>query len=296
MKVNQRKLRCSATLQVCFRTGDESTLGLWQNSCFYREKLSIRYEVGCCYILLDDSMPNPNQTLQNNYAQFSSPSTIRRAMPSSSYASENTTHPSAPSRKNLSYPQLFAIYSEIVNEWCKQQWLLFVDDHAETFLTLDVNTNRSLTVQTAIDRHHLTTGKTFLRSPPECLLIRTEPNTDTLFVPNLIISLENLYDNGTGHRLARYKLMAMICHSKKTNSKLMLYKASQLDSWFVYYDQSILSHSRSNRLSDEEKEQLESFLEPNHRIDPSKFTSPLSALCNHPIIYVYMPEKIGERN
>lgn len=237
-------------------------------------------------------MPSPsNQTLRNNYVHSNNPSVTPRSMPSSSYSPENHTHSRASQRKSLSYPQLFAIYNEIVNEWCKEQWITFIDNHSETYLTIEAKINEILTVQTAIDRYYLTTGELSLRSQPECLLIRTESKTETLFVPNSIISLENLFDNDSAQRLLRYKLMAIVCYSNKTNSKIMFYKDSQLNSWFIYYDQSISSHSHSNILSEDEQDQLQSFIEHKHHLDPSKFTSPLSSLRNHPIIYVYMPEK-----
>jgi hypothetical protein len=227
-------------------------------------------------------MPSPNQTLRNN---SNSPSFVSGITSSSS---EHHTHSK---RKSLSFPQLFAIYNEIVNEWCKEQWLTFIDHHTETYLTLDLKTNEILTVQTAIDRYYLTTGELFLHSQPECLLIRTESKTETLVIPNSIISLENIYNNDGIHRILRYKLMAIISHSNKTNSKVMFYKDSHLNSWFIYYDQSILSHSHSSILSEEDQNQLQSYIEQKNSLNPLKFTSPLSTLCNHPIIYVYMPEK-----
>lgn len=229
-------------------------------------------------------MPIPNQPLQNNYAHSDSPSFNSKTIPSSSHS-----HISA--RKSLSYPQLFAIYSEIVNEWCKEQWFTFVDNRTETFLTLDSTTNELVTIQTAINQYQLTSGKTLIRSQPECLLIQTKLKTKSLFIPNPIISLENLCDKTVDQRLCLYKLMAIVCHLNETNSKVMFYKDFQSNSWYIYYDQSILSHSHSNILSNEEEYQLESFIQQKNHIDLSKFTSPLSALCHHPIVYVYIPEK-----
>jgi len=75
----------------------------------------------------------------------------------------------------------------------------------------------------------------------------------------------------------------------------MFYKDFQSNSWYIYYDQSILSHSHSNILSNEEQYQLESFIRQENHIDLSEFTSPLSALWSHPIVYVYMPEKSNEK-
>jgi hypothetical protein len=215
-------------------------------------------------------------------------------MPSSSHSSRHNNHSHTTARKSLSYPQLFAIYNEIVNEWCREQWFTFVDNRTETYLTLDSKTNELVTVQTAINQYQLTSGKTLIRSQPECLLIQTKSNAKSLFIPNSMISLENLCDNNSDIKLCRYKLMAIVCHSNETNSKLMFYKDFQSNSWYIYYDQSILSHSHSNILSNEEEYQLESFIQQKNHIDLSKLTSPLSALCHHPIIYVYIPEKSNE--
>jgi len=241
-------------------------------------------------------MPSPNQSLQNNYIHSNNPSSVSKTMSSSSYSSKHNNHSHISTRKSLSYPQLFATYTEIVNEWFNVQWLTFVNNHTETYLTLDSKTNEVLSVQTAINQYHLTTGKMLVRSLPECLLIQTKSKTKTLFVPNSIISLENLCDNYITQRLFKYKLMAIVCHLNETNNKLMFYKDFQSNSWYIYYDQSILSHSHSNILSDEEQYQLESFIQQKNHVDLSRFTSPLSALCNHPIIYVYIPEKSNERD
>jgi len=89
--------------------------------------------------------------------------------------------------------------------------------------------------------------------------------------------------------------MAILCHSNETNSKQMFYKDFQSNSWYIYYDQSMFSHSHSNILSNEEQYQLESFIQQKNPIDLSKFTPPLSTLCNHPIVYVYIPEEKSNR-
>lgn len=243
--------------------------------------------------LVDDTMPNPNQILRNNHVWSDDPPFIPRPMPSLSYVPSNDGYPSVTSRKSLSYFQLFAAYNEIVNEWCKERWLTFVDQCTETFLTLDARSNQSLTIQQAIDRYHLTSGKTLLRSLPECLLIRTESESETIFIPNASLSLENLCPT---HLFLKYQLMAIICHSEKTNSQLMFYRTAQMNAWFVYYDQSISSPAHSSRLSDDEQYQLESFIQQTHPIDPLRFSFPLSTLCNHPIIYVYLPEKLKGTN
>ena len=238
-------------------------------------------------------MPTANQIFQNNYTQPVDPAYIPRVVPSPFYPPENHTYSSISSRKSLSYQQLSAVYDEIVNQWCKERWLTFVDESTKTFLTLDSRSNGSITIQRAIDRHHLTTGNTSLRSLPECLLIRTKSKNETVFVPNSTLSLENLC---AVHQCLRYQLMAIICHSNETNSKLMFYRSPQINSWFVYYDQPIPSHSHSSRLSDDEQDQLESFIQQAHSMDPFEFPSPLSALCNHPITYVYMPTKTNEKH
>lgn len=235
---------------------------------------------------LADTMPNPNQLVDPAY--------VPRAMPSSSfYVPENRRYSSGTSRKSLSCQHLSAAYDEIVNQWCKERWLTFVDQSTKTFLTLDSRSNDSLTIQQAIDRYQLTTGNSFLRSLPECLLIRAKSKSETIFIPNSIVSLENLC---TVDQLLRYQLIAIVCQLNEPNNKLMFYRTSQINSWFVYYDQPVGSHPQSNRLTDDEQYQLESFIQQTHSIDPFEFTCPLSALCNHPIIYVYMPEKINERH
>jgi hypothetical protein len=247
------------------------------------------------FIQLDDVMPSPNQTVQNNYTHSGNPSSIPKTMPTSSHLPMTNTHSLISGRKSLSYPQLFAIHNEIVNEWCKEQWLTFVDDHTETYLTLHSQSHEFVTVQSAINQYHLTSGRTAICSLPECLLIRTESKTKTIFVPNSIISLDNLCDNHIAQSLSRYKLMAIVCHLNEIHRKAMFYKDFQSNSWYIYYDQSTLSPSHSNILSDEEQYQLESFIQQKHHIDPSKFTAPLCALCNHPIVYVYIPKKTHER-
>jgi hypothetical protein len=246
-------------------------------------------------------MPIPNQPLRNNFSHFDYSSLNFNPMPLSSSHSpnHNTNSHTSTTTKSLSYPQLFAIYNEIVNEWSKIQWLIFVDNHRKTYLTLDSNTNGFVTVQMAINQYHHTSGSMSLLSLPECLLIRTKSQTQGVFLPNSIISIENLCDKNIAQNLFKHKLMAIVCHSNETNSKLMFYKDFHSNFWYIYYDQSISSHSHSNILSNEERHQLELFIQEkdqiNH-IDLSKFTCPLSALCNHPIVYVYIPAKTNENN
>jgi len=240
-------------------------------------------------------MPIPNQPLRYDFSHFRYSSSNSNSIPSASHSLHHNTDSRPSTKKSLSYPQLFAIYNEIVHEWSKIQWLVFADNHKKTYLTLDSNTNGFVSVQMAINQCHHTKASTYLVSQPECLLIRTKSKTQAVFLPNSIISIDNLCDNNSAQSFFQYKLMAIVCHSNETNSQLMFYKDSHSDSWYIYYDQSISSHSHSNILSNEEQSQLELFIQEtdeiiNH-IDLSKFTSSLSALCNHPIIYVYTREK-----
>ncbi|CAF2424589.1 unnamed protein product [Rotaria sp. Silwood2] len=243
---------------------------------------------------LNDTMPNLNQPLGNNFIDSNYLSSSAQPMPSSLHLSKQNTNSSTSTKKSLSYPQLFAIYNEIVNEWSQVEWLIFVDNHKETYLTLYTNTKEYITVQMAISQYNLKSGTTLLVSLPECLLIRTKSKSKSLFLPNSNISIDNLLENNISQQLFRYKLLAILCDSSETNSKLMFYKDKQSNNWYVYYNQSILSPSHSNILSNDEQFQLESFVQQNNEInhiDLSKFTSPLSALLTHPIIYVYIPEK-----
>ncbi|CAF0814364.1 unnamed protein product [Rotaria sordida] len=244
---------------------------------------------------LTDTMPNPNRSLQNNFSDSNYSSSIAQTMPSPAHSFKQNTKSSTSTTKNLSYPHLFAIYNEIVNEWSQIQWLIFVDNHKEIYLTLDINTKECLTVQMAINQYYLTSGRALLFSRPECLLIRTKSKSKSLVLPNSIISIDNLLENNIAQQLFRYKLLAILCDSIETNSKLMFYKDKQSNNWYVYYNQSISIPSHSNILSNDEQIQIESFIQENNQINHinlSKFTSPLSALHNHPIIYVYIPEKI----
>lgn len=234
-------------------------------------------------------MPNPNQYFLNN---SHSPPSIPKTLTSSSRSSGHNTHSHTSSRKSLSNPQLFATYNEIINEWCNEQWLTFADGHTNTYLTLDPNVSESLTIQMAINQYDLLTGQTLIDYQPECLLIRTKSKSKTSFIPDSTISLERLLNNRIHERIFQYKLMAIVCHSKETNSKLMFYKDFQSNSWYIYYDQSKILPSHSNILSNDEQYQLELFIQGKNYNDLFKFSAPLSALCSNPIIYVYIPEKI----
>ena len=80
----------------------------------------------------------------------------------------------------------------------------------------------------------------------------------------------------------------------------MFYKHSPKNHWYIFYnDQIKLSQLYSNILSDAQQFQLEAILEGNNRtnfIHPSQLSFPLSALCNHPITYVYLVQKINGEN
>ncbi|CAF0898105.1 unnamed protein product [Adineta steineri] len=226
----------------------------------------------------DDTMPIPNQPIRNNF----------------DHSSNYNTNSHQSTKRTLSYPQVFSIYNEIVNEWSKIQWLIFTNNHTKTYLTLDSDADEFVTVQMAIDQYQCTSITTSLISLPECLLIRTKSRTQALFLPNSIISIENLCDTDITQRLFQYKLMAIICSSNNTNNKIMFYKDFQTNFWYIFCEQSIPLHSYSNKLTNEEQCQLELFIQPKdqlNNIDLSKFTSSLSALSNHPIIYVYIPAK-----
>jgi hypothetical protein len=235
-------------------------------------------------------MPHLNLSPGNN---FNYPSSVPEPMPSSSlHSSPRDTNSHLSTKHSLSFPQLFAIYTEIVTEWSQEKWLTFVDNHQETYLTLDSHTRGFLTIQMAIDQYYLTSGTNYLLSPPDCLLIRTKSRSENFFIPNSILSLENLCDTNVPHSLFQYKLMAIVCHLNESHSKIMFYKDYRSNNWYIYFDQTISSHSHSNVLSNEQQTELETFIQQQeNQIDGSKLASPLSALCNHPIIYVYIPEK-----
>jgi hypothetical protein len=188
--------------------------------------------------------------------------------------------------RQLFTPFLSTIYTEIVTQWFKEEWLIFPDNHKETFLTLNSDIKDYLTAQMAIDNNSFVNTKLPLLNQPECLLIRTERNHKSLLLPNSIISLKPLLDT---KKSSQGKLIAIICNSLETNSKLMFYKHSPKNQWYIFYDNQFISSS--NLLSNEDQYQLESILEQNSNtnfIHPSQLSFPLSTLCNHPIIYVYL--------
>ena len=195
--------------------------------------------------------------------------------------------------RTLSYAQLSPIYEEIVHKWSKIAWLHFADNHTKTYLTLYCDTAETIPVQLAINQYQQTSASTALLSLPECLLIRTKSTTRALFFPNSILSIDNLCDQSIAQRSVQYRLLAIVCHSNETHSKTMFYKDFQSDCWYVCYDRSTSLPPHSNRLSDEEQNQLAMFIQPRdqlNQLDPSTWGSSLSNLCNHPIVYVYLKE------
>ncbi|CAF1042298.1 unnamed protein product [Rotaria sordida] len=240
--------------------------------------------------------PNSSLPIQTNIISSSDySSTILKTMPSSSSKSNGNSHLSI---KRLFTPFLSTIYIEIDTIWFQKKWLIFNDNHKETFLILCSDISNYLTVQMAINQNCFVNSKLPLRNQPECLLIRTEINNKSLFLPNSIISFENFFDRNKN--LSQGKLIAIICESDKIKNKLMFYKHSPKNHWYILHINRIKSsQSYSNILSDDEQFQLESILKQNnHRkfIHPSELVFPLSALCYHPITYVYLVQKINDEN
>jgi len=217
-------------------------------------------------------MPSPRQVLHND----STP--------------PYPSHRSLTSRKSLPRLQLSAIYHEIVDVWSKQQWLEFEDEHTDSYLTLRAKTDEILSIQIAIDEHQLTTGETRLISPPECLLIRSKSKSNTIFIPNSRLSLGNLINSDDVQTFPRFKLLAMISYLNDINNHIMFYKDFHTSSWNIYHEESISAPSRSELLPEDEQERLNSFIHLRN-IDPYTFSSPLSALLNHPMTYIYMSDQ-----
>ncbi|CAF3049260.1 unnamed protein product [Rotaria socialis] len=248
---------------------------------------------------LNDTMPIPDSSFRNSFSGFDTSSLATQTTPSGAKSLQNNDTSRKAKTKSLSYPQLSAIYNEIVNQWCREQWLLFDDDQKETYLTLDFKTRGFFTVQMAIDHFHLTSSTHLLLSQPECLLIRTQKKAKTSFLPNSSISIGNLLQNDISQQTFRYKILAIICESHETNSKLMFYKDKQTHDWYVYYNESISSPSCCNMLSNEEHRQIESFIQQENQLhsnDLSNFAPPLSNLYNHPIVYIYIPDKNNKKH
>jgi hypothetical protein len=207
-------------------------------------------------------------------------------MPSPSYSSRSNEKSHILKRQFFT-PFLSAIYTEIITKWFKEDWLIYRDNHKETFLTLKSDIMGHLTIQMAINKNYFINTKLPLLEQPECLLIRTEKHTKSLVSPNRIISLEHLFDK-TKKKSSQGKLIAIICNSDETNSKLMFYKHSPTNHWYIFYDNQLKSsQSYSNLLSNDQQYQLETIFEENF-IHPSQLSFPLTVLCNHPIIYIYL--------
>ena len=190
--------------------------------------------------------------------------------------------------ENLLLPFLSSIYTEIVDEWSQIDWLNFADYQPMTFLVLNSTIGDDLTVQTALNEHRFTIPKQPLLNQPECLLIRTEYDHQSLLAPNSVISLQPLFHP----RKISFsgKLMAIICHSK--HMKIMFYKALSANDWAVLYkNEKSAKESSAKILSDEHRRQLNNILEqdiPMNLIESTQLAFPLSALYNHPIIFVYI--------
>ncbi|CAF0727775.1 unnamed protein product [Rotaria sp. Silwood1] len=243
---------------------------------------------------------NHNSSLpiqRNNVLSSNSPSNIAKTMTYSRYASTSNGNSQFPI-KRLFTPFLSSVYTEIDTIWFRKKWLIFSDNRKETFLTLRSDISDYLTVQMAIDQNCFINSKLPLLNQPECLLIRTEGNNKSLFLPNSIISFGNFFDRNK--QLSQAKLIAIICESDKMKNKLMFYKHSATNHWYILNNDLINpSQSFSNILSNEEQLQLESLLKQNnHRkfIHPSELDRPLSALCYHPITYIYLVQKINDEN
>lgn len=215
--------------------------------------------------------------------------------PSFSYVSQSNRSSVESVKKILSREELYAIFDEIITVWFQEEWLFFDEEQRKTFLTLQCSTTELLTVQMAIDQSYLTSGDHSLLFEPECLLVRSKAKSKSVFFPNSTLSLENLADVDDTDQLHPYHLLAIICHSAETNSKLMFYKHARTNTWYIYYDQSIVSSPHSNLLNADEQQQLESFIVQENSSSPLHllpFTYlPLSALHNHPVVYVYLPER-----
>lgn len=218
------------------------------------------------------SYPNsPTQANQNI-------SVPRRSISSSLYLSN----------ENLLLPFLSSIYTEITTYWCQIDWLHFADNQRMTFLVLNPTITDYLTVQTALDDNRFIIPEVPLLNQPECLLVRTEYDHQSLLSPNGIISLRRLFS--PGKKPVYGKLMAIICQNR--NMKIMFYQAMSNDHWSILYkDLTNSSQSSASNLSDKHQKQFETILDqtvPMNLIDPTQLPYPLSALYKHPIIFVYL--------
>ena len=246
---------------------------------------------------LDDKMPSLTMPLGNRLSHTGSIPSIPTPIPSPPHFVVHESHPVRPPKRTLSFPQLFAIHNEITGEWFQTKWLTFSDNHQETFLGLNTGASEFSTLQAAIDEYH-PGPRGPLTALPECLLLRTKSNAKTVFAPNATLSLDSLMGHTHAQSTDHYKLLAMVGHSdtsSSSSSKVMFYRDLPSNAWFVFYERSAACDAHSNRLSDELQDKLESFIPKQHRsidFDPSVLmNSPLSVLCNHPMVYVYLGER-----
>jgi len=180
---------------------------------------------------------------------------------------------------------LSTVYNEIVEQWCQIKWLRSFDNHQETFLILNPDLTGYLTVQIAINEKCFRNSQFPLLNQPECLLIRTENDNKSFLLPNSIISLENLLNRKS--KFTYGKLIAIICNEQ--NSQIMFYKALSSNDWYIFYNN---QKNSSRLLTDEQQIQLEAILKQENQIQLSQLSFPLSSLCKHPIIFVYIVQKI----
>ena len=204
--------------------------------------------------------------------------------------------------QHLCTPMLSSIYSEIATFWFKVQWLMYDENVRETFLVLKSNVNGYLPIQTALDQKSFANSKSRLHNVPECLLIQTEVNSKTTFLPNLFISFDHLLHKNIRLKESSFQgqLTAILCKLNERGSKLMFYKHLQRNTWYIYFNTpEFPSESYANVLSDDETSRLESIAEENDSDnfnDARRLEYPLSLLTNHPIIYVYITRKISDTN
>ncbi|CAF0807601.1 unnamed protein product [Adineta steineri] len=245
------------------------------------------------YIGFEGLFANENNELSANYSSENTSSSNYSKTVSSSSKSHENSHLISP---RICTSVLSAAYTEINTIWFKEKWLTYSDNHKETFLILNSDRTKYLTVQTAINQKSFINNKLPLICRPECLLIRTQSNNKSLVLPNSTISLECLFDRKNRSDAKRFqgKLSAIICESNEINSKLMFYKDSIRNHWYVFFnDPTPLSQSYSNMLSNEEQDQLESISEENLNYS-SQLHFPLNALHNHPVTYVYIVKNLND--
>ncbi|UJR25548.1 hypothetical protein I4U23_006893 [Adineta vaga] len=194
-------------------------------------------------------------------------------------------------------PMFSAIYDEIVTVWFKIQWLIFDENHQETFLMLKSYITDCVTIQKAIDQKSFVNNKYHLHNLPECLLIRTESDSNTIFLPNSILSFDRLLHKSIRSNEYQFQgqLIAILCKLNEKDSKLMFYKHLRTNIWYTYFNNpDVSSEYHSNMLCDGEQTQLETIGEENnqrHFNHSSQLTFPLSALTIHPITYVYLTKQ-----